>query len=261
MDQEKQELEGGRANQIFKDGDVVVRPAGDWSTAVQTLLAHLNEVGFDAAPKPLGFDEQGNERVSFVEGTVFNSLSGEAARSEMALQSAAKLLRSYHDATVSFLSSATVGLPWMLPAQEPFEALCHGDYAPYNVVQQGQEIVGIIDFDTAHPAPRLWDVAYAVYRWAPLTGAHNPETFGSLEEKIGRAKLFCDAYQLGPQERSRLTDMTIRRLETMIAYMHAQAAAGNETFAAHIQDQHDQLYTGDIGFIKAHAAQIREGIG
>jgi len=31
--------------------------------------------------------------------------------------------------------------------------------------------VALIDFDTAHPGPRIWDVAYAAYRFVPLTVA------------------------------------------------------------------------------------------
>lgn len=255
-----QELKGGRANQIFKQGDAVSRPSGPWSGAVHKLLVHLHQSGFTAAPRPLGFDDHGNELVSFVEGTVHNDLSGSEARSAGALVSAANLLRRYHDATVSFLTPETIGLPWMLPAQEPFEVLCHGDYAPYNVTQQEGKVVGIIDFDTAHPAPRLWDVAYAVYRWAPLSGPQNDESFGMLQDKIGRAKLFCDAYQLGLTDRKNLPEMTIKRLQALVDHMHKQAAAGNETFASHIRDGHDQLYVGDIEFIKTHSKQIREGI-
>lgn len=254
------ELEGGRANKIFKRDDVVVRPFGPWSSAVHKLLAHLHQSGFKAAPQPLGFDNQGNELVSFVEGVVHNGLSDPEARSAEALQSAAKLLRRYHDTTVYFLTLETIALSWMLPAQEPFEVLCHGDYAPYNVTQQGGEVVGIIDFDTAHPAPRLWDVAYAVYRWAPLSGPQNDESFGTLQDKIGRAKLFCDAYQLGSTDRKNLPEMTTKRLQALVDHMHKQANAGDETFASHIRDGHDQLYLGDIAFVKAHAKQIREGI-
>ena len=82
--------------------------------------------------------------------------------------SAAKLLRTYHDATESFITPETFKLSWMLPVKEPAEVIVHGDFAPYNVALKGNRAVGIIDFDTAHPAPRLWDIAYAVYRWLGL---------------------------------------------------------------------------------------------
>ena len=36
--------------------------------AVHALLAHLADKGFTAAPRPLGFDEQGREVLTFLEG-------------------------------------------------------------------------------------------------------------------------------------------------------------------------------------------------
>jgi len=254
------ELEGGRPNQIFRNGNLVIRPASRWTPAVHQLLMHLKQARFLGAPFPLGFNERGDEQVSFVEGDVHGGLESDDSRSEQALKSAGKLLRRYHDAPRYFLNANTLNLPWMFPARQPVEVMCHGDFAPYNVTHRGAEIVGLFDFDTAHPAPRIWDVAYAVYRWAPLTGAHNSETFGTLEEKIGRAKLFCVAYRLSAEDWDQLVPMVITRLNGLIEHMYVQAAAGNETFAAHIRDGHDQLYKGDIEFVLANQKLIHEGI-
>lgn len=63
----------------------------------------------------------------------------------------------------------------MLPARSPAEVICHGDIAPYNSAVRDGRVIGFIDFDTAHPAPRLGDVAYAVYRYAPLHAPENPD--------------------------------------------------------------------------------------
>ena len=62
--------------------------------------------------------------------------------------------------------------------------MCHGDFAPYNVVLKGEQAVGIIDFDTCHPGSRLWDISYALYRWSPFMHLKNPDRLGSLEEQI-----------------------------------------------------------------------------
>ncbi|MGI4776165.1 MAG: phosphotransferase [Janthinobacterium lividum] len=32
--------------------------------------------------------------------------------------------------------------------------MCHGDFAPHNVVYSKDQAIGIIDFDVCHPAPR-----------------------------------------------------------------------------------------------------------
>lgn len=36
---------------------------------------------------------------------------------------------------------------------------CHGDVGPWNMVSQGDEAVGLIDWDFLHRGPRLDDVA------------------------------------------------------------------------------------------------------
>jgi hypothetical protein len=61
--------------------------------------------------------------------------------------------------------------------------MCHGDAAQYNTVVKDGVAVGFIDFDAAHPGPRVWDVVYAVYRFAPLQGPDNPESFGTPREQ------------------------------------------------------------------------------
>jgi aminoglycoside phosphotransferase (APT) family kinase protein len=64
---------------------------------------------------------------------------------------------------------------------DPIEVMCHGDFAPYNVTIVDGEAFGIIDFDTLHPGPKMWDIAYAVYRWVPFTNPANPDGCFSLE--------------------------------------------------------------------------------
>ena len=50
-----------------------VRPGG-WTPAVHALLAHLAGTGFTGAPRPLGFDEQGREVLTFLEGESVDAL-------------------------------------------------------------------------------------------------------------------------------------------------------------------------------------------
>ena len=99
-----EELQGGREGQILRSENRVYRPRGKWSETVHYLLSYIAKNGFHAAPKAFGFDDKGNEVLSFVDGEVFNyPLKGNIATEE-ALISAASLLRSYHDASSSFLS-------------------------------------------------------------------------------------------------------------------------------------------------------------
>jgi hypothetical protein len=176
------------------------------------------------------------------------------ARSPEALVSAARLLRRYHDATAGFAGRCPSG--WMLPSRSPAEVICHGDFAPYNCVLDGERAVGMIDFDTAHPGPRVWDVAYCVYRWAPLSRPGNAEAFGTVAEQARQARLFCDAYGLPAECRRVLLSAAAGRLAALVDYMREQARAGHPSFQRHVGEGHDLLYLSDIGYFTAARDEI-----
>ena len=59
-------LEGGRITPgVVRVGETVRRPRNPNSEFVHEVLLHLESVGFDAAPRFLGIDEQGREILSF----------------------------------------------------------------------------------------------------------------------------------------------------------------------------------------------------
>ena len=250
-----EELTGGRGG-IGRAGSGVHRPAGSWSRQVHRLLRHLRQSGFTNAPKPLGFDEQGREIVSHIPGEVGNYPLSESAASLEALTSAAMLLRRYHDATIDFLALPGALDSWQLPPRAPFEVVCHGDFAPYNVVLEGTRACGIIDFDTAHPGSRVWDIAYALYRWAPLTHPNNHDGFGDVVAQAGRALAFCDAYGLDLSARRGLITLVADRLQVLVDFMFAEARAGSATFEANLSKGHHFLYVADIEYIRSNAERI-----
>jgi hypothetical protein len=251
-----EQLHGGRPNQILRDGNAVRRPAGFWSPTIHALLTHVHQTGFHRAPQPLGYDDDGNELLTFIPGEVSNYPLSANAASKQALTSAAVLLRGWHDATVSFLAGESADYKWYLPPREPFEVICHGDFAPYNVVLQGNTASAIIDFDTAHPAPRVWDIAYALYRWAPLMRPDNLDGFGTLSEQGARARRFCDSYGLSKVQRTHLIDVVIERLQTLVDFMQTEADAGNVAFQANLADGHHLGYLADIAYLRNNQAQI-----
>jgi Ser/Thr protein kinase RdoA (MazF antagonist) len=54
------------------------------------------------------------------------------------------------------------------PDSSHHDVICHNDMATYNTVFVNDQPQAFIDFDTAGPGPRIWDVAYAAYTYAPL---------------------------------------------------------------------------------------------
>ncbi len=253
-------LAGGREGKILRSGGKVHRPAGAWTPHVHALLRHVRKQGFWGAPEPFGFDAEGNEVVSFIAGDVCNYPLSESAKSTNALVSSAKLLRAYHDATVPFVAGLKGDEPWFLPPREPVEVMCHGDYAPYNVVLDGNQAIAVIDFDVVHPGPRVWDIVYALYRFTPLTDPANEDGFGSEDEKISRCRLFCEAYGLSDEERVGLVNGVIERLQVLVDTMQAGAAAGNEAFQANLAEGHHLLYLRDIAYLQEHGERIQAGL-
>ncbi len=243
----------------FRQDDLIVRPVRPWTPGVHALLASLPLHGFDAAPKPDGFDDVW-ERVTYLPGATGDLGDCAEMRSKQILQSAARLLRRYHHSSALVLRDLTVAWPWQLPPRLPSEVICHGDFAPYNVVLNDGEVIGIIDFEAAHPGPRIWDLVYAVYRWAPLSSSVAVEGLDSLATQIQRARLFVDAYGLPVSERSSLPAGIIERLEALLAFMEREAARGIERYRRNLQDGHDRIYREDIAYITKWSPEIVAGL-
>jgi phosphotransferase family enzyme len=247
-------LEGGGSNAVYRWGSITRRKAGPWSSRVHEFLGFLRHSGFKNGPEVFGFDERGNELLTFIPGEVGNYPLSDSIRSERALFSAAKLLRQLHDCSVDFIPNRMTG--WMFPAREPVEVICHGDFAPYNCVFSNDEAVGIIDFDTAHPGSRRWDLAYALYRFAPMTSPSNGDGFGNLQEQLQRARQFCDSYGLPKGERRELPASVIDRLRTMIEFIQGQALLGNVSCQKNIEAGHLEKYEGDLAYIELHGEEF-----
>src|SRR5215510_13736066 len=64
----EQRLPGGRSFGAVRVDDEVRRPAQPWTATVHSVLQHLEDVGFDGAPRARGFDDRGRERLTFLPG-------------------------------------------------------------------------------------------------------------------------------------------------------------------------------------------------
>jgi hypothetical protein len=243
----------------FRRGDFIHRRTRPWTASVHALLMALRTHGFADAPLSAGYDGMW-EKVSFLPGVTGDLDACKAMRSETALRSAAFLLRRYHDCTALFLSEKAVEQEWQLSPRAPIEVICHGDFAPYNVVMSDGAVTGIIDFETAHPGPRGWDLAYALYRWAPLSTGIAAESLGGLEMQVRRARIFLDAYGLETERRLVLPDMIIERLDALVGFMESEAARGVEKYRQDLRDGHDRIYRSDIAHISENRREIIAGL-
>jgi hypothetical protein len=248
----EEELSGGNMSRVTRLGDTVRRNTGPWTKQVHWLLEHLRSQGITEVPAPLGVDEQGREVLAYIPGVVGHYPLPEALRSDEILSSAARLLRRMHAATEDIAQIWLTG--WQAATREPIEVLCHGDFAPYNCVFAEGQLVGVIDFDHAHPGPRLWDIAYAIYRFAPTTAPSNPEGFGAFADQARRARLFCEAY--GLLDRARVVTTLIQRVQFMADRLLVGAAQGEARMQANIAAGHLAIYQTDAAYLEANQVQL-----
>jgi GrpB-like predicted nucleotidyltransferase (UPF0157 family) len=172
-------LAGGWTSEgVVRVGDTVRRPAGANGAFGAELLRHLEDVGFDGAPRFLGQDEQGRHILTFVEGEVPSDCRSSLWTDEE-IAAAMELLRRFHDAT------AGSGLA------DPEEAVCHNDYGPWNLVWRGGSPVAIIDFDNAAPGPRLDDIGYAAWKFLNLGLVDLP-----VMEQRRRLRVLAESYRI-----------------------------------------------------------------
>ena len=186
---------------VVRIGDTVRRPAGRWTPAVHSLLRHLEDVGFEGAPRVLGFDDQGREVLTYL------ATDASPRWSHGALVEAGRLVRRLHDALRDFVPPPNA--VWRYPAvgQRALGGrIGHNDLQPANTVYADGVPYGFIDWDLAGPGPPLYDVALAAITFTPL---HHGERFRppgcpNAAERIARLRVFADAY--GIEDRLALLD-------------------------------------------------------
>jgi Ser/Thr protein kinase RdoA (MazF antagonist) len=143
---------GAMTDGVVRVGDTVRRPArGD--RLMRDVLAHLERVGFDAAPRWLGVDDQGRDVLTWIEGDTFTDRSQmhpyigdppvRITFGDDQVAAAMRLLRRYHDTFEG-------------------EVVCHGDFGPWNIVWRDGVPFAVIDFDDVYPGAAADDVGYAL---------------------------------------------------------------------------------------------------
>jgi Ser/Thr protein kinase RdoA (MazF antagonist) len=236
-------LVGGNVSAgVVRVGDTVRRPAGPWTPAVHALLAHLHEVGFHAAPRPLGLDDQGREVLEFAAGaTVWPDRFAEV-EPEACLARVGRMIREFHDAVAGFTPPPDAAWRVVIPPEDDGggEIIAHHDLAPWNLVTDGDAWT-FIDWDAAGPGSRLWDLAYAVKAFVPLSA----DPAWQRCDAATRVRVLADAYGLDENRRRRMAPMLARRSQAMYDLLAAGHANGTQPWARLWEEGHGEIWRKD----------------
>ncbi|MPZ60312.1 MAG: phosphotransferase [Propionibacteriales bacterium] len=113
------------------------------------------------------------------------------------------------------------------------------------------QLSGVIDWDTASPGPRIWDLAYLAYRLVPLVGPGNPDVEGhSLSESARRLRLLCDAYGHGCEPEAVIL-VAVDRLRDLARFTAERATGEHDPLRSHVN-----IYLQDANWIATHAETL-----
>lgn len=244
-------LHGGRANLggVVRIGDQVARPRHPQTEAVEHFLDFLARSEIDFVPVVIGSDDQGRQRLGYIEGRVAIAPYDDWAFDEALLVDVAVHQRRLHRVAQGYKppggpqgSSATGAVPrWAESAGDYFPAtakgqlVSHNDLCVSNIVcdLHATRVVGVIDFDYVAPVDRLFDIAVAARHWVPFDrpamASGSRLGYGDLD-RVGRFGAFCDAHDLDAGQRARVVALATDFLNLARANVAALAAAGRTGF-------------------------------
>lgn len=218
----------------MRNADTVRRPGQPWNNDVHELLSHVRDRGFLLAPEPRGFDGQGREVLSYIEGDTSASVTpwpGPLWRDAL-LADVGRAVAAYHRAVADFVPSANARWQYRRRPLEAGEIICHHDFAPYNAVFRGDRLLGIIDWDGAGPGTVEEELAFLAWQWAPLGPPDLKEHVGCVPtvNEGARVRLLLDSY--GYESRGGFIDAVIERIEISRSGIEERAAAGDPPYVA-----------------------------
>lgn len=200
---------------VVRVGMTVRRPTGSHSSTVHRVLRHLEDIGFDGAPRFVGVDGQGREILTYIEGQVAGRPWPNWVADPERAASVARLLRRLDDAMVP------MGLPSDLayepgvrgPQQRAPYFLGHRDVTPENTVFRAGQAHAFIDFDFLRPSTRIQEVCNLLLWWGGWMPIEDREVAMRDIDATERGRLLVDAYGLALASRRLVVAAAIHSAE------------------------------------------------
>lgn len=225
-------LPGGVANagRVWRVGGHVLRPSNPHSGSVHRFLSALRANGFEGASEPIAIQDDGFERLVFIDGEVPLPPYPAWAQSDAALRSVTGLLRRFHAASRRF---GLEGLAWSRELADPGGGpiVCHNDVCLENVVFRDGVAVGLIDFDFAAPGRTVFDLAQFARMCVPIDDDRSALALGwEAPDRPRRLRLVADAYGLDGDARGELLQILAESMEHGGEFVRRRVEAGDLNF-------------------------------
>ena len=108
------------------------------------------------------------------------------------IASVVRWTRTFHDAVAGFSHPG----PWRYFPIAGATLIGHNDIAPYNVCFEGDDLVGVFDWDMAGPSTPLCELAFIAWNCVPLWRDLGPELSAARLTRIAAAYGGVDARQI-----------------------------------------------------------------
>jgi hypothetical protein len=214
-DHDEEWLAGNVAGAV-RVGDTVRRTTGPWTPAVHALLGHV-ATRVPHVPGVLGFDGSGREILTYLPGRVVDIDAELLTLGQIA--SVVAWTRTFHAAVADFSHPG----PWRyFPIPHP-TLVGHNDIAPYNVCFDGDDLVGVFDWDMSGPSTPLFELAFIAWNCVPL--------WRDIGAGLAAQRLSRIAATYGDVDPRRILRTVPRRIQIMLDGIPAAAAAGDQGMA------------------------------
>lgn len=259
--EEEKPLEGGHVASVVRVGDTVRRQTGPWTASVHALLRHLEEVGFEGAPRVLGVDDLGREVLTFIPGETLGAPPWPpwVWHDEVLLRTG-MLLCEYHEAVASFRPPESSVWRFTAGAPRPGEVICHNDVGPQNLVYRDERPWALVDWDWAEPASPEWDLAHAAWLGVPLISPDVCDGLGlrgvSVEWQAKRLRLLARAYGLA--HGFDLVRVVISRVQASITRIRSSQES-HDRAVARLQPFVPGM-TSTLHYLRRHYAALSNGL-
>lgn len=229
-------LHGGvaHAGSVFRIGNTVERPANPNSATIHRFLGHLRSRGLTLAPEPLAVTDDARELLVFVPGDVPVPPYPSWAQTDDALASIARLMRSMHDASLTFERGPHD--TWSSEGGDPSPGggvIGHNDVCLENVVFRDGIAVALLDFDFAAPGRRSHDVGCFARMCVPIDDDFDCARLGfETPARPDRLRLVADSYGCSRRERSEIIECLDRVIGAHGEFVRRRVEAGDPGFVA-----------------------------